>query len=72
MAQPDRILTSAAALEDAQLARRAVTLIHPGWNRYTAAEELDAAWDRLETNCVRDITERDFFAQLSRVLGLYR
>lgn len=72
MAQPERLIPAAAALEDVQLARRAVELIHPGYDRYASRESLTAAWRQLEQQCEGDLTEADLFAGLSRVLALCR
>ncbi|MFN0133367.1 MAG: S41 family peptidase [Phycisphaerales bacterium] len=72
IAQPERVIPSAAAREDAALARRAIDMIHPGLDRYTPKVELDAAFDRLETACRNDITERDFYAELSVALARIR
>jgi C-terminal processing protease CtpA/Prc len=71
-AQPERIIASAAAREDAALARRAVEMIHPRLDRYTPRAEIDAAFDRLEAACQNDIAERDFYAALSVALARIR
>lgn len=71
-AQPERIIPSSAAREDAALARRAIEMIHPGLDRYTPKVEIDAAFDRLEAVCRNDITERDFYAELSVALARIR
>jgi hypothetical protein len=71
-AQPERVIPSSAAREDAALARRAIGMIHPGLDRYTPKAEVDAAFDRLDALCQTDITERDFYAALSVALARIR
>jgi hypothetical protein len=71
-AQPERVIPSSAAREDAALARRAIEMIHPGLDRYTPKVEINAAFDRLEAACQTDITERDFYAALSVALARIR
>lgn len=71
-AQPERIITSDAARADVALVRRAITLVHPGLDRYTPRQEIDAAFDRLETLCKQDITERELYYAVSKVLAAIR
>ena len=41
-------LSSDGALEDIALAREALERVHPGYDRYTSQDQLDAAWIRLQ------------------------
>lgn len=72
IAQPERVIASAAAREDVELARRALEKIHPGLYRYTPKEEIDAGFARLEAMCARDVTEREFYAAISVLLAQIR
>lgn len=70
--QPERVIGAAAAIEDVKLARRALTMVHPGLTRYTGPAEITRAFDDLEAACARDLTEREFYARLSTVLAKIR
>lgn len=61
-----------ALAQDIALARRAIETIHPGYDRSTARPELDAAWDALAARVALGLTDREFYARLSRVLALIR
>ena len=50
-------MKSAAASRDIALAREALETMHPGYDRYTTKEKLDAYWAGLETQS-RDGIER--------------
>ncbi len=69
---PDRVLSADQAIADLDLARRALDTIHPGFDRYTPRADLLASFDALRAACAPGITERDFYARLSRILASIR
>lgn len=71
-AQPDRVIPANQAREDVALARRAIEMIHPGLGRYSPPAELAAAFDRLQVECDRDLSESRLFADLSVALATLR
>lgn len=72
IAQPTRMISAAAAKEDAALARRAIELIHPGLDRYTTRAKIGGAFERLAMMCEHDVTEQQFYGELSLVLATLR
>ncbi|MEO0574891.1 MAG: S41 family peptidase [Pseudomonadota bacterium] len=73
MAQPGAVsLTPAQALEDIALARRALSQLHPGYDRYTSLETLDAGWAALERAANSGLSRDGLYLELSRQLALIR
>jgi len=60
------------ALSDVRLARRALEMIHPGYDRYTDRAVLDNAFDSLERDAADGLPARTLFARLSDVAALIR
>ncbi len=70
--QPDLTLTGAEALEDLALARQALEAIHPGYDRYASADDLDTRWTTMEFGIGPEDGEIGldaFYAMLSYVLA---
>ena len=65
-------MNPAAAASDIELAREALQTLHPGYDRYTPAGELDALWDALEARAAGGIDRGTLYLELSRILAAIR
>lgn len=67
-------LSAEDALNDLALARDALEGIHPGYDRYTSREVLDAAWSRAEerVRAAATITDVHLYRELAQVLTAIR
>ncbi|MEM9170448.1 MAG: S41 family peptidase, partial [Pseudomonadota bacterium] len=68
----DQPLDGRAALADVTLARKALSDIHAGYDRYTPAEELDVLWNALEMRAAAGMTRGDLYLEISRILAAIR
>lgn len=68
------LLTSADARADLRIARDALEAIHPGYDRYTPADRLDAAWAAADARLapVAGVSPARLYAELSSVLAQIR
>lgn len=64
-----RTLTAEQATRDVALLRRALETVHPGLYRYSAKEQIDAAFARLELAASRPITDLALHAEIARLLA---
>ena len=65
-------LSPADAAADLRLARKAYETMHPGYDRYTSRDVLDASWDALTERAAEGMTRGDLYLELSRTLALIR
>ncbi|MEM1390253.1 MAG: S41 family peptidase [Pseudomonadota bacterium] len=64
----DRPFTKEQAKQDIDLAKQAIIDIHPGYDRYTSAHQLDLAWAALEADIEAGVSVETLYVGLSRVL----
>lgn len=75
---PNFAVTAEHALEDLALARRALETIHPGYDRYTPMDTLNAQWEALDQavqsqrETGKDVPISDFYTELSKTLAMIR
>ena len=67
----EKLLEPSAVAEDLALARETLERIHPGYDRYTTRDELDALWDEIGSD-PDPRRWQDLFVDLSRVLAAIR
>ncbi|MEM9840875.1 MAG: S41 family peptidase [Pseudomonadota bacterium] len=65
-------LTAAQVIEDLSLAREVLETVHPGYDRYTPARTLDAAWDVRLADASEIEDTGALYLALSEVLTLIR
>lgn len=67
-------LNADAVIKDIELAQRAYAHIHPGYDRYSSAQELDAAWQSIQSIATTNSGMRlaDLYLQISEVLAMIR
>ena len=67
-------LSAEQVAEDVALARRTYETVHPGYDRYTPADALGAAWDQVVTDAERadGMGIGEFYVRLSAVLAEIR
>ncbi|MEQ8768875.1 MAG: S41 family peptidase [Phycisphaerales bacterium] len=71
-ASPARAIDGDAALADVALMERVLTVLHPGYDRYTPRAEMDAAFDTLSDRVRGGTTDAEMFLEVSRVLERIR
>lgn len=57
---------------DIDLAREALSRIHPGYDRFASASELDAMWRQLDARNADGLSEADLYLELSLILAAIR
>ncbi|MBR9826289.1 MAG: hypothetical protein GYB36_10875 [Alphaproteobacteria bacterium] len=62
-------LTAQEAQRDITIARRALESIHPGYERFTSRERLDAQWAAFEAASSQGMERRQFYLSLAELLG---
>lgn len=68
----DEPLTVEAALEDIALARRALSSLHAGYDRYTSSDTLDAQWEATIRQAEAGMTRGELYLEMSRLLAMIR
>ncbi len=68
----DRVLTETQARAELALVRRAMEVIHPGYQRYTGAAAWEAEWRRLDQIARGGAPALELYLELSRALTLVR
>ncbi len=61
-----------AVRDDLELAREALSRIHPGYDRYTSEQELDRLWTTLDAGLGDTVAFEDTYLALSRILAAIR
>ncbi|MDJ0940575.1 MAG: S41 family peptidase [Woeseiaceae bacterium] len=72
LAHADDILSAEDAIADITLARAALEQIHPGYERYTPREKLDAYWAELASRAADGIDRGELYLHLSEILAAIR
>lgn len=70
----DRLLSPDQVHADIDLAAETYRRIHPGYERYTPAKDIEAAWESVKQRAVEDqgLSVADFYLEVERVLTLIR
>lgn len=68
----ERPMSAEAVQRDVALAREAYERVHPGYDRYTKREVLDAAWDAVVADAAHGMNAGQLYVRIQSVLALIR